>query len=52
MFEVKANFVLSDFEGTGFYTNCKRQRKGGATICRSCPFRWIIEELEDEDKEN
>ena len=29
-----------------FYKNCKSQRKRGAKICQSCPFRKMIEEQE------
>jgi len=29
-----------------FYKNCKSQRKRGAKICQSCPFREGIEQQE------
>lgn len=31
---------------TWFYENCKRQRKNGAKICITCPFRVEIEAFE------
>jgi hypothetical protein len=32
-----------------FFKNCKRQRKIGAKICNSCPFRIHIEQWEKEE---
>ena len=29
-----------------FYKNCKQQRRSGAKICQSCPFRAGIEQQE------
>ena len=31
---------------TWFYKNCKTQRRRGAKICNSCPFRVLIEATE------
>ena len=33
-------------EGSWFWQNCRRQRKDGAKICQSCPFREGIEAAE------
>lgn len=32
-----------------FYKNCKKQRKNGAKICQSCPFRKYIEAEENKE---
>lgn len=32
--------------GAWFYKNCKIQRRKGAKICNSCPFRTLIEATE------
>jgi len=32
--------------GAWFYKNCKTQRRKGAKICNSCPFRTLIEATE------
>jgi hypothetical protein len=32
--------------GAWFYKNCKIQRRKGAKICNTCPFRTVIEATE------
>ena len=40
---IDADSLIEDIKDTWFYKNCKTQRKRGAKICDSCPFRELIE---------
>ncbi len=33
---------------SGWYKNCRNVRKRGGKICRTCPFRFLIEETEEQ----
>jgi hypothetical protein len=43
--------ITLDFQ-SWFHKNCKRQRRQGAKICQSCPFREVIEWLEEGYEKN
>ena len=35
---------------TNWYKNCKSVRRRGGKVCRSCPFRFLIEQKEAADE--
>lgn len=44
--KLKAALKRKIDHSTWFYKNCKIQRRKGAKICNSCPFRILIEATE------